>query len=228
VEGLCRVFGSGVPISLEGKTIILPAMWLSDFGICENLLLSRRPKPPPSLAFGSGLKGSMRRHVRDISLQRIRLISKVSTEELTRWMDTDEGTVYTIWLCLRKDDAAWTFSRTRSAIEPLSEENKALLRQLRDQVCGLDLLAWSDWPSELDEELDGKDKKKKGMSWRRLFRALVEDGQIDPVSAGRMTIYQARVLTLDPKYLGGVQKMSVGEYKAMRAGKSAAKAGGKT
>jgi len=169
MDGLGRAIGAGVPIQFSGETLILDPVTVSDFGLIEQELLSRRPNPmdltrKEAQAFildaaklGSSAEDEFLRKQYIAMAEKImadgmaaaRKANGIKPTEVAEWLDTFDGVQFTLWLKLdqRYPDRFFTLDKIKEVMQSMQEDEIERLKKLRDQASGLDELGNSTGPT---------------------------------------------------------------------------------
>lgn len=192
MNGICRALGCGVPCTLAGSTYLLSPLTLGAIGVCEQLLLSRRQTPMDIAARicdrvrDSKAKAAAIARAR-LDMRRDRTTNRVKHETMMAWIDSDEGTVLTAWLCLRKEHPARfeLLEQAAAVIEKATEAEKKRFRELRDQVSGMhwfSLVEWQGKESARGRPEDGRDRddeeespSKRVPTWRQWVQTIQDE-----------------------------------------------------
>jgi hypothetical protein len=140
-NGINRAAGSPTTVKLEGKTYIMEPLTLRDFGIIENEYLKRRPNPLKAVAEVKDILAEedyeklLTQAYRDATN-----VSKASPQEISEWLDTRDGVVFSIWLSLRKNHPELTKEMAEAAIQQMGEEQLKNIAESRDVASGVDEL----------------------------------------------------------------------------------------
>lgn len=140
-NGVNRAAGSPTTVTLDGKTYIMEPLTLKDFGVIENEYLKRRPNPLKAVAEAKGVLSPedydklLTQAYRDAVN-----VAKASPQEISEWLDTREGVVFSIWLSLRKNHPELTKEQAEQAIQEMGEQQLKGLAESRDVASGIDEL----------------------------------------------------------------------------------------
>ena len=190
MHGLCRAIGAGIPYEINGRTRILWPMRISDWGMCEQvLLLSRQPAfefaIQSRLAIGKTIKPALR--------EICKRNNYLSFEDTSDFIDTPHGIALTMWMCFR---GKVEYEECETWLQTASERSRFITS--RKQISNEDLLSLLDWPISLETD-------DKRMNWMSVIRRVCEEicPGISPNQIGDLTLYQLRGLTCEPKELEG-------------------------
>lgn len=143
MDGSGRALGAGFPIELGGTKYMLSPLTVKELGSCEQYLLSQR-KTPLQIARENmaGLSDEDKEILLRAAIKETRSSSKIPAEEVKRWIDTLEGSKYTIWMMIRKNHPEMTMERVSELIDKMLDEygEQAIAELLakRDQASGID------------------------------------------------------------------------------------------
>jgi hypothetical protein len=204
MDGICRVVGSGIPVTLAGATYLLSPLTLSDIGTIEQLLLSRRPLPiDTAYRMASVIKDrDLQSHVLELAqkdMRRRKSLNKVAWSVIADWIDGDEGTEVTAWLCLQRHHPIRfeTQEQVREVLALCKADELERFRKLRDQVSGLHWFSAIDWPKSRATESSGEGGKgppEKG-NWRQWIRRVMDAYPgLNPIHVREWTIDMAKAV----------------------------------
>ena len=170
MDGLSRPSGSGVPITVEGKTLYLAPLVLSDLGEMENHLLAEKQKRNPFAELRKELAGTPdmpdgdREFLLTLAYQDHKRKNFVALGEMQDWMDSREGMIYSLWICLRKNypEDFKTLEQAAEFFDRVTEDQFEQFKQLRDVAAGLDELGNSTGRDETVEKETPEDSESPG------------------------------------------------------------------
>lgn len=143
MDGLARAAGSGMDMELGGRTIMLSPLTLNDIGTVEQHLLAKRKNPLQIVAEAKQyLSDEDYKMLLSRAYEDARKDNKISPAELSAFMDSLEGVVYTIWLCSRKNHPELTLEWFNETINSMAQQGgdeqiQEIIRR-RDMASGLD------------------------------------------------------------------------------------------
>ena len=174
-NGVNRAAGSPTTVTLDGKTYMMEPLTLKDFGVIENEYLKRRPNPLKAVA---AAKDVLSEDDYDKLLTQAYKdavnVAKATPQEISEWLDTRDGVVFSIWLSLRKNHPELTKEQAEEAIQEMGEQQLTGLAESRDVASGIDELGNSTGRSPGPENTKqspssssgGKGKRKTGRKAR--------------------------------------------------------------
>jgi hypothetical protein len=164
MDGLGRAVGSPTTVSVleldehgqliveredaQGKPIykrhvyILAPLVLTDFGLMEQHLLAQRLNPDSALKpLLDKLNSVQQEMLLNIAYKDLKKgYNKVTRRELAEWVDTTDGTIFTLWLGLRKNHPEMTLEKVSELYNLMGIEEQEEVRRRRDLASGVDAL----------------------------------------------------------------------------------------
>lgn len=237
MDGLSRAIGAGAPVSLAGELYLLAPMTLGVIGAVENAMLLKRETPAESIR--ELVRATKDRRLRDHMIENARreleadpLRRIVTHDQFQEYIDTDDGIVFTGWLCLRETERE-TFARigaVRDAWNRSSEDEKIEFIKARNHSSGISLLCSLDWPDEKKmipaDVIARRDERRKKQgyhrsNWRLNFNRIGRNfNGMTLADLRSMTLYQYRMMCVDEKDL---EQRPIKEIKPDEAGKTVRK-----
>jgi len=213
MNGLCRAIGADGVITLDGRLYRLPPMTLGDFGTVEAYLLEQRrwERLRPLLAVRNQLPEDDWEDAKQEALS----LKSIAEEDVFAWIATDAGLAFTLWLLLEKCyPERFTVDGLMMTLDRMTPEDRLRLVLARNQAATIDAAADADWPKS-----GGKGTGSRP-SWKQVVWQLIQPPEwgghgLSPDDAKRLTFHQARLIRTDAKGLGGVQRMSTKDARAM-------------
>jgi hypothetical protein len=155
LDGLCRVAGGLVDVTLGGREYLLRPMVLRDFATVEFHLLAASGTPLdaaarvlPILAGQPDARRRLIERAREAARTHRRFVRR-TWEDVLNWIEKPDGVTYTGWLCLlagRGRRPLATLGAARKLFAGASEAERLAFAQRRNLVSGLDDSAAADWP----------------------------------------------------------------------------------
>ncbi len=211
MHGLCRAIGAGIPCTINGRTRILHPMRVSDWGMCEQvLLLSRQPAFEFAIQSRLEIGKSIKPALREICKKS----NYLSFEDINEFIDSPHGVTLTMWMCFR---GAFEYEECELWQQQASVSERSQFLRSRNQISSVDLLSRLDWPVSLETD-------DKRTNWMSVIRSVCEVScpGISPNRVGDLTLYQLRGLTCDYKELEGVTTIPRSELQGYLERKQAA------
>lgn len=204
MDGVSRCLPTSVEIDLGGNPRRVVPITLAGFAEAEAyLLLQRQMELHAKLRNGSA---ENQRRLSNAAMTELRSKAArvVKQAAMTAWLDSEDGVVFSLRLCLRPELAS--LAEAKSLFSSLDAAAIQTFTLARDLVSGMDILAHLDW---LDS--DDSDVSAGFIPWRRLTKWLSLEFHWTPQQIGELTLYQLRVLQADEKELGGRARVSSAE-----------------
>ena len=203
MDGLYRCLTAILELPLGGKTFRLRPLTLAGIAAAELHLLVGRESPFDRVAKATACQEILFNLAAD-EVRSSKALRVVRQAEMTAWLDSADGIVFTGRLCLRPKFP--TLAACREFFNGLTVPDLRSFLRARDMASGMDLLSHFDWPASHDDAPDGG-----YIPWRRLFRWFADEHHWPPERVGKLTLYQLRALRADEKDLGGRARMSSAE-----------------
>lgn len=171
MDGMGRAVGAGVPIPLDGETLILQPLTLEDFGLLEQKILADRPNPMDlarqqvrelygAKEIPAESKDKLAESILREAREEARRVNKASNADVVQYMDSVPGLAFTYWLMLRREHGEkWSPERLCEHLQRASQQEFERLLKLRDQASGIDEMGNSTGPTQT--------KQKKGRRGKR-------------------------------------------------------------
>lgn len=138
MDGLARVSGAPTYLDIDGVRYEISPLAVRDFGAIEQRLLQvRKQRFLDSL---EGLSDEDRRFLLEKWYSDLKTGNSISPSEVSRWIDSVEGTAFSVWLCIRKGHPDVSLKTVEDYLEREGDKALAKLQQLRDQATGTDEL----------------------------------------------------------------------------------------
>lgn len=214
MDGLCRVAGGRVDVTLCRRFFWLRPLTLGDLCIAEYWLLARRQTPVekaeeqfrnlPHLA-------AARQELLDRAeweMRTDRSYRLVTAGELMEWLFSDDGLKFIMFRCLERREGRSYFTdpaKCDKLWRRLTPAEVAEFRRRVSMISGFDLMAKMDWSGR------GGEPNKRPHSWRKLYRSFAERFHWDADQVDRLTLYQLKVYTAEESSLGGTTRMPAKE-----------------
>lgn len=144
MDGISRPAGSGVPVTIDGRDVILEAFRLEDFGVVENHMRAKLPNLIEMAAKAASVEGvseSLADKIIDKAFAEARKIHSIPPGEVLEFLNTPEGLALGVWICLERSyPGQFTMSNTFKYIQDLAEKKTVEFNELkrkRDMISGL-------------------------------------------------------------------------------------------
>ena len=215
MEGVSRAVGSGVPIRMGGKMLVLPPMTLADIGCIENyLLLQRRDLKRVALA---KVRPDDDKEVVDKIVAVANELSKneqhyIRTSDIAAFLGTPMGLALSMWLPLQRAGYELSLEEVLRHITSQSKEGLATLITARDLASGVHEYATRDWTAGLEKGSSPPGR----INWKHLVRMMCEAYLgLTPNDVGNMTLYQFRLMAVSSEETKSI-KIPLSQWRTMQ------------
>jgi hypothetical protein len=219
MQGIARPSGGDATVMIRGRLRRLGAMTLRDWGTIENHLIQRRRRQilEPILDVFADMPAELWQEAWRAATNRADRIMAVPDEEVTEWINTQEGLAFTLWMLLEKrHPGLFEFEDLIDYVCRLPLGEVEFVRMARDQAATIDRASSQlDWPRNLTPPSRAPQRRT---SWKQLFYRLTmpewSGGRgMDVEAAKNLTLFEARLYASNERNAGGVQRMSLAEAK---------------
>lgn len=162
-NGLNRAAGSPTTVEINGKTYIMEPLTLRDFGTIEAEYMKQKPNPLKAVAEAKDMlpeedyKELLAQAYKDATSA-----NKATPDEVSGWLDTKDGVVFSCWLSLRKNHPELSLEDAEQAINHMGQQEMTRLAEQRDVASGLDELGNSTGLSTGHEKTKAQKTGTKG------------------------------------------------------------------